>query len=440
MRPLGPRGRSLAPALGTLLLAVSASAQEAPLQIPMTRSGSGTSWLPDASPMHAAHATRGAWELMTHGVAFLQYDRQGDARGSDQLGSVNWGMLMAARNSGAGRLELHGMLSLEPFTIGARGYPLLLQSGEAYRGAPLVDRQHPHDLFMELAAKYERAIANDLGVLLYAAPVGEPAMGPVAFPHRPSAANDPFAPIAHHWQDATHVAFGTITAGLFTRAVRLEASAFNGREPDENRTNLDYAGRSLDSFSGRVTWNPAASWSLSTSFAYLKSPEGLRPTESVHRATASALYSRAVGTAGSLATAAIYGANWRSDAHQGEPSYLLEGSLDLDGGHGLFGRAEFVRKESADLALPPGVARDAVNVGEVTLGYAYDLSRSGPVRLAVGLRGSVNFVPRELVPYYGSRTPAGFAIFLRLRPARMAMDHHMMKGMPMDTPSGGGTR
>src|SRR6266851_5420297 len=175
---------------GLFLLPGSLSAQDDVLGIPLTRSGSGTSWLPDAAPMHAHHMMLSGWELMAHGVAFLQYDRQTGTRGSDQFGSVNWGMLMASHDLEGGRLHLRGMVSLEPFTIGARGYPLLLQSGEAYHGAPLVDRQHPHDLFMEIAAQYDHAITHDLALSLYAAPVGEPALGPAAFPHRPSAAND----------------------------------------------------------------------------------------------------------------------------------------------------------------------------------------------------------------------------------------------------------
>lgn len=411
-------------AIASVTLSRMGSAQDGVLGIPMSRAGSGTSWLPDASPMHAAHSTAGAWTLMTHGVAFLQYDKQGGPRGSDQVGSINWGMLMAGRELGGGRFQLRGMMSIEPWTVGSGGYPLLLQTGETYRGLPLVDRQHPHELVMELAVQYERAITKDLALSIYAAPVGEPAVGPVAFPHRPSAANDPLAPLSHHWQDATHIVFGTVTAGLFTRTLKLEGSVFNGREPDENRTNFDYQGRSLDSYAGRATWNPTARWSLSGAFAYMKSPEGLRPDESVHRMTASALYSRPVADDGSLAIAAVYGANRHPGEHV-EPSYLLEGNFDFRGRHSLFGRAEYVRKEGADLLLSAASGVDAVNVTEVAFGYAYDLNRTGPMRVGVGLRGAVNFVPSSLESTYGSRTPRGFAVYLRIRPApmKMVMDH-----------------
>lgn len=435
--------RGLAPpavsTLSTLVLATHLAAQDGALGIPTARAGSGTSWLPDAAPMHAAHRAVDGWYVMAHGAAFLQYDRQSGTRGNDQIGSVNWGMLMAARDLGGGRLQLRGMMSLEPFTVTTRGYPLLLQSGEAYRGVALVDRQHPHDLFMELAVQYEHAVSENLAVSLYAAPVGEPAVGPVAFPHRPSAANDPFAPISHHWQDATHIAFGTLTVGVFSRTLKLEASAFNGREPDENRTNFDYRGRSLDSYAGRVSWNPSSHWSLSGSFAYLKSPEELHPNLTVHRITASAAYVRPMPKDGTLAVTAVFGANQRSGEPTSEPSYLLEGNFDFRTRHSMFARAEYVKKETADLSLPPSVREGAVDVSSVVLGYAYDLNTSGPVRLGLGLRGSVNFVPPSLEPAYGSRTPGGIAVYLRLRPApmQMRMDHSMHK-MPMAEGTGRG--
>src|SRR5207247_772095 len=187
--------------------------------------------------------------------------------------------------------------------------PLLVQSGESDQGAPLHDRQHPHDLFMELAALYERPVARHFALSLYLAPVGEPAVGPVAFPHRPSAADDPLAPISHHWQDGTHITFGVVTAGIFTRSAKLEASWFNGREPDEIRTNFDYAGRRLDSYSARLTVNPEPRWSVSAWYAYLRSPEALNPDESLHRIGASALTTQPVGTEGTWSSALIYGAN-----------------------------------------------------------------------------------------------------------------------------------
>src|SRR5713226_791923 len=307
-----------------------------PLGIPETRMGSGTSWLPDASPMHATHVMIGSRTLMLHGKGFFQYDWQGGSRGSNQLGIVNWGMAAASRPLGGGQLQLRAMLSAEPWTIGSRGYPLLVQSGESYQGAPLHDRQHPHDLFMELAALYERPVARNLGLSLYLAPVGEPAVGPVAFPHRPSAGADPLAPITHHWQDGTHITFGVITAGVFTRAVKLEGSWFNGREPDEHRTGFDYPGRRLDSCSTRLTVNPDPRWSVSAWYGYMKSPEVLHPDESLHRYGVAALTTQTFGRRGQWATALIWGANDPVGLGGPSSSVILESTLDLDEANALF--------------------------------------------------------------------------------------------------------
>src|SRR2546426_4763710 len=340
------------------------------LGIPETRMGSGTSWLPDASPMHAVHYRLGAWALMLHGDGFLQYDWQGGSRGSNQLGFVNWVMGAATRPLGGGQLELRAMISAEPWTIGSRGYPLLVQSGEAYGGAPLHDRQHPHDLFMELAALYEQPVARNLGLSLYLAPVGEPAVGPVAFPHRPSAAADPLAPISHHWQDGTHITFGVVTAGVFTRNVKLEASWFNGREPDENRTNFDYTGRRLDSYSARLTVNPGPRWSLSTWYAYLKSPDELHPDDSLHRIGASALTTQPVGTGGGTwSSELIYDTNAQIGTGPLASSVLVESTLDLDGTNSLFGRVEYVRKSAEELVISAVPATTQYDVGALALGY-----------------------------------------------------------------------
>ena len=407
-----------------------------PLGIPEARMGSGTSWLPDASPMHAAHVVLGDWTLMLHGVGFLQYDRQGGSRGSNQIGLVNWEMAAATRPLSGGQLQLRGMLSAEPWTIGSRGYPLLVQSGESYQGAPLHDRQHPHDLFMELAALYERPVAQNLGLSLYLAPVGEPAVGPVAFPHRPSAADDPLAPISHHWQDGTHITFGVVTAGVFTRSVKLEASWFNGREPDENRTNFDYAGRRLDSYSARLIVNPGRRWSLSAWYAYLQSPEGLRPDESLHRVGAAALTTQPWSTGGTWSSALIYGANDQIGTGRLASSVVVESTLDLDGTNSLFGRAEYVRKTAEELVIPSVPAMTEYDVGALALGYLRTVGTAWGLGAGVGVRGSLNVVPSSLEAVYGSRTPAGLAIYVRLRPAGPREGGMMMPGMP-GMPGGG---
>ena len=366
--------------------------------------------------MHAAHKMVGNWTLMLHGVGVLQYDWQGSARGSNQVGFVNWAMAMATRPLGSGQLQLRSMLSAEPWTIGRRGYPLLLQSGESYKGAPLHDRQHPHDLFMELAALYDRPVASNLAVSLYLAPVGEPAVGPVAYPHRPSAFGDPLAPISHHWQDGTHITFGVLTAGVFTKTVKLEASWFNGREPDEKRTNFDYSGRRLDSYSGRVTVNPGPHASLSAWYAYLKSPEELRLDESLHRIGAALLTSQSLGKDGTWSNALIYGANDMIGSGGLQSSVVLESTLEPDRLNSFFGRAEYVRKNAEELVITGVPPTTEYAIVDFALGYARTIGLVDGLQLAVGARASVNFVPASLESAYGSRTPSGLTMYLRVRP------------------------
>jgi hypothetical protein len=259
-------------------------------------------------------------------------------------------MLMAGREANDGRFGARVMLSPEPFTAQkGGGYPLLLQTGETYQGEPLRDRQHPHELFMELAATYTQALSKDWGLQLYVAPVGEPALGPVAFPHRLSAASDPLAALGHHWEDSTHIAFGVLTAGVLTPAAKLEVSWFNGREPDENRKDFDF--RKLDSYSLRLSVNPVQQVSAQVSYGFMPSHDVLHADEPLHRLTASATYHRPLGSGGFWATTAAFGRNVEGE-HGGSNAYLLETSLDLDGRNVIFGRAEYLQKAGHDLVLP----------------------------------------------------------------------------------------
>ena len=388
-----------------------------PLGISMDRMGSGTSWIPDAVSLPSRHFGAGSWRFMLHGFAFGQYNRQSGPRGDDQLGSLNWAMLMASRTVAGGHLQLRTMLSLDPGTVTARGYPLLLQTGESYQGEPLHDRQHPHDFWMELGLLYEREIGEGLGLAFYAAPSGEPAIGPVAFMHRPSAMDDPVAPLGHHWQDATHTSFGVVTVGVFGRRWKLEGSAFNGREPDEHRWNFDTI--RLDSYAGRLTVNPSDRWSLSAAYGFLHSPEAHAPEESAHRVTASAMYGTRLGQEGQLAATAVYGVN-RMGGHL-EPAewshtFLAEAEAVFDSRHSLFGRAEWVRKTAEDLVIPGGDAHQHFHLGSLSVGGVRELASGLGMTLGLGLRGTLNLLPRSLEPYYGSRTPVGGLVFLRIRP------------------------
>lgn len=386
-----------------------------PLGISMDRLGSGTTWIPDAAPLPSRHFMAGGWELMVHGFLFGQYINQGGPRGDSQFGSINWGMLMASRDLAGGKLTVRVMQSLDPATVGRCGYPLLLQSGESCHGVALVDRQHPHDFWMELGTQYERQISSSTALLLYAALAGEPALGSVAFMHRPSAMDDLVAPLGHHWIDATHISFGVLTAGIFTRQLRAEVSLFNGREPDESRWDFDT--NRLDSYSGRITFNPNANWSFTTGYGFLKSPEILDPDESTRRFVASALHGAPFGADGQWATSVILGANRHvGEEHGWTTALLAESELVRDRRNTFFARAELVQKNGEELQLPGFTEDDLFNVAALNIGYIRELIRSRAMTLGFGVRGNVGFVPDDLEDVYGSRTPAGFAVFLRLRP------------------------
>ncbi len=414
-----------------------------PLGISMAREGSGTSWLPDETPMHALHATAGPWLLMAHGNAFLQYLKEGSDRGSDQLGSINWVMGMARRPLAGGTLTLRAMLSAEASTVGKCGYPDLLATGEFCHGQPLHDRQHPHDLFMELSAGYERAITSGLAFQLYGGPVGEPALGPTAYPHRLSALPNPIAPISHHWLDATHISFGVVTAGLYGRRWKVEGSAFNGREPDEDRYDLNLD--RLDSYSGRIWFLPTNRWALQASAGRLVDAEAPRDggeAKSITRATASATYHRPLGEQSIWANTLAWGSNIEKD--HTTHAVLAESNLTLGERDVFFARGEVNGKTGSDLALPtgadPALQEEIFTIGKIAVGYDRQIGSFAGLMPGIGVGASLSIVPRRLEPYYGRTTAPGLAVFFSLRPKPMPpmgmamdstkMDHRRMEMMP----------
>ena len=405
---------------------MSAFPGPAELQFSHGREGSGTSWMPDSSPVYAHHFMAGDWMLMLHYAATLGYDDQWSDRGSRRLASTNWLMGMASHPLLGGRLTFRGMFSGEPATLGGdKALPLLLQSGETYGGVALHDRQHPHDLFMETAAIYRHTIADMLGVEFYAAASGEPALGPTAFMHRVSAMNNLLPPIGHHWQDSTHISFGVLTAGVYNHWVKLEGSLFHGREPDEDRWNFDFG--ALDSYSGRLSVNPTQQTSFQVSYGYVNSPEALRPDESLHRLTASGTYSSPMLTAGNLAFSALWGRN--IVAHESSDSFLAEVNADLDGSNVPFVRLEYVQKFGHDLVLP-GDPEAKYDVFQAQFGYVHRFAQAGPVVPTVGVALDIGAVPDSVAGSYGTNTPVGAFIFVGLQPPKMSMGHeHQMSGM-----------
>lgn len=405
------------------------------LDLPMNRDGSGTSWVPDETPMYMYMVHGKKWMQMVHGSIFLRYNKQDlfnkGSRGGSQFDSPNWLMYMAQRKVGKnGLFAINTMFSFDPLTVGAGGYPLLYQTGESYKGNKLVDRQHPHDLFAELSIAYTQRVAKNTDVSLSVGYPGEPALGPPVFMHRLSAMNNPDAPLSHHYADATHITFGTATLGFRYKNVKLEGSVFTGREPDEFRYGFDKA--KFDSYSMRLSVNPSKEWALQVSNGWLHSPEEAEPQDNVNRFTASAIHTKMLNDDSYVATTLVFGQNHHNGGHN-EPAVLLEHAYQFSK-NAIYGRYEYVQKDAGELdleALYPTHPR--FNINALTLGYNRIFANFKQTNLTAGLQATANFSPSALTPLYGS-TPIGFQVYLRITPALMKMGgkNKMDKMMNMD--------
>jgi hypothetical protein len=374
------------------------------LGIPMSRRGSGTSWVADASPMRGTHLRAGGWDVMLHGNVFAGYVHQSSDAGDSALASQNWIMAMADHALAGGAFTARTMLSLEPLTMPDGGYPLLLQTGETHDGMLLVDRQHPHDLVMEAAASYARPIGAGFAVEGYGALAGEPAFGPVAFPHRPSSFANPLAPLGHHLEDSTHISFGVVTAGLMRRDMKGEVSWFNGQEPDEDRYDLDL--RKPDSYAARLSVSPSSSVSLQGSYAIL--PKMFKSSYSITHAYR-------LDARRAITTTGVVGQNFPEGGLMTH-AVLVETAVDLYRQGITFARVEQVVKRGADFGFPAERADEDVIMGSLSLGHTHPIVRSSGVETSLGLVGSVAVVGDNLVDRYGTRWPLGAMAYVQLAP------------------------
>lgn len=392
--------------LAAAMAAAAAAQQPQPSQIPQD---------PHA---HHAPADRQAspWMLMQDGVAFLTYNRQGGPRGDREVVSQNWWMGMASRQAAGGQLVFSLMLSGDPLTQYGDGYAAIFQSGETYDGRAIVDRQHPHDFLMQAAVAWRRPIGGGYHLTLAAAPVGEPTLGPVAFMHRQSAAENLAAPLGHHTLDSTHIAHGVLAAGIDRGAWAFESSVFRGREPDENRWDLMDPGP-LDSWAARIWHRPNNELEFQASFGMLEEPEALE-TSDVKRTTFSGAWTRNRAN-GFTAVTGIFG---RNDKDVGSNVAWVGEGTHRTGPLALFGRVEAIQVET-DLLLTGAhghvhgpdetLPRDWVSA--FTAGAAYDVARWRGFEAAIGGDITAYRVPDVLKPAYGG-SPISFHLFLRVRP------------------------
>jgi hypothetical protein len=382
--------------------------------MPELHASSGTGWQPAATPANLWMKSFGGWDLMVHGVVFLDYNQQGGPRGAGKAESMNWLMLMEEHHLGRGTILFRQMFSAESLTAPHPGFPELFQTGETYHGQPLVDHQHPHNVFAELSLYYTRPVTDKISWLFYGGPVGEPAIGPVAFMHRASAAELPLAPLSHHLQDSTHTSFGVVTTGLIVDRLKIEGSLFNGREPNEKRYGIQLA--ALDSWSARLSVAPSSRWTAQYSYGRLEHPEALEPG-SERRQSASIEYVRPFNH-GSWATSAVWGRKHKVLDNRNLNSYLLESTVNFKARNYAFSRLELVDK---DELFPDDPSRPSFRIGAYTLGGARDLIQNKIWQLALGADLTFYSKPSSLNSAYGDN-PVSFQVFLRVRPG--SGNHH----------------
>ena len=393
--------------------------------------GSGTSWAPSSTQTRMWDKISGNWLLMLHFNVFAGINSQGGPRGVTKLESQNWLMPMAFHKLGKGTLQLRGMFSLEPFTFPPGGSPLLFQTGETYKGQPIIDRQHPHDLWMELSAQYTLALGERGTWFTYFGYPGEPALGPPAFMHRDSASENPSAALSHHLQDSTHISFGVLTTGFTYRWFKVEGSIFNGREPDENRYNFE--AHPWNSRSARFTFAPNKNWAMQVSYGLLRKPEASAPNTDIRRTTASVQYNKPLKR-GNWASAFIWGRNHEISPGevQNLNGYTAESTVNFLDKNYLYTRLELVDKNellrASDRALL-GIKDDhpSFRIGAYTFGGVRDVWNTKKVSMAIGSDLTFYSKPPVLDRIYGSN-PVSWRLFLRLRPAKMDMGTHALHG------------
>ncbi|HKU27446.1 MAG TPA: hypothetical protein VJQ54_18385 [Candidatus Sulfotelmatobacter sp.] len=388
--------------------------------LPSPHEGSGTSWQPASVTGHQWMWTHGGWDFMAHGTIFFDYNQQGGPRGVGKAESVNWGMLMQQHPLGTGSILFREMFSAESLTSPHPGFPELFQTGETYHGAPLVDHQHPHNLFAELAALYMLPLSEKVAWEVYGGPSAEPALGPVTYIHRASAAELPLAPLGHHLQDSTHTSFGVITTGMVIDWLKLEVSAFNGHEPNEERWSIQLG--ALNSWSTRASIAPSRDWTAQYSIGRLDRPEALEPI-SQWRQTASVEYNRGASW-GTWASTLLWGRVHKIETNTTLNSYLLESTVNFRKRDYAFTRVELVDK---DELFPSALTHRADRIGSYTVGGVRDLVQNRAWQLGLGADLTFYSKPSALDAAYGSN-PVSFQIFLRMRPGKSEGHHaHAMK-------------
>ncbi len=379
-----------------------------PASMFLTQQASGTAISPASAHLHVTTFEWKGWQSMLHGIFSLNAIQQTGPRGRNRVFSTNWAMLMSHKElDSKSSLMFRTMLSLEPATVSDRQYPLLFQTGETAYGEAIVDGQHPHDLFMELSGQYAVELGEKTILNLYGALVGDPALGPIAFPHRISALELPQATLSHHLQDSTHIANDVITIGLSRPLFRIEGSAFHGAEPDEGRWDIDFG--ALDSWAARVSFTPNKNWVGQFSIGRLEEPEAIHPGDLV-RTTASATYHKPLQN-GMFAGSFIWGKNHLIVEDLDLHSFLLEGVYQFNRYNYFTARFENVEKNEL---FPEEEHHDVFRINSLTIGYTRDFDILPDYKFGLGANFTLYSFPSEIETSYGEN-PYGFLLYFRIR-------------------------
>jgi len=381
-----------------------------PAAMSLMNLATGTSVNPAAWTMPMLMGHLGSWNTMFMGMAYIVDTQQSGPRGGDKLYSPNDFMASAEHRAGAkGAFEAELMLSLEPATITGERYPLLFQTGETAYGHPLYDAQHPHNFIMALGFRYAYEISEDTTIHLYFAPVGDPALGPVAYPHRASAEELPEAPLGHHLEDSTHISDDVVTVGISHKKLKLEASGFHGAEPGENRWIIQQG--PIDSWATRLWFLPSKNWAAQVSVGRIAHPEALEPGDQV-RSTGSLSY-----TKDGWSSSFIWGRNHDTATYRNTNGYLVESVVPISRKNFITGRIELVDKDELfndQPEIPLSLSGSTFRIGAYTLGYTRDIKLFSYVESGIGANFSTYSLPDAIRPYYGNH-PIGGNIFIRLR-------------------------
>lgn len=363
---------------------------------------------------------------MLHGNAFLVQTLAEGPRGRSEFAVPN--MIMGDVGSTVGErhyLNVNLMMTFEKWTFPKRGYPELLQIGEHDgEDQPYIDAQHPHSSpIMGLTLSDTIRIGEGKDHLrIFFAPRGQPTDGPIAFMHRPTGMVNPDAPLGHHvGQDVAHITSTVFGASLALGRTRVEASTFNGAEPESTKVDLPLG--KLNSYSARLIYKFSQDWSAMVSAAQLKDPEPHDPDiTKVERYSASLYGQHQMSSGWMFHNTTIFGLVNFYDRISALRSVLHEFWLhQKDVPHNFWGRVEFVERAPAQL----GILGNANSLGPkwvtaLTAGYTHDLRHFNFGTVGLGTSITKNFIPSEFENSYGG-DPISGRIFIQL--SGMGMGH-----------------